>query len=647
MLSKLQKHIIMYLKIINENTLLFLRLIITRKKMINVIKKIESIIKEKEKNRRLKLWQILILKIITCLPAKCYLIIAQILRRNDMLDEAETIIGFSIKNYSSNWKLENEYAMIAKSKKDWQKAIRCWEKLIEKHNKVPLEIYISLSNAYFHVKSYEEAEAYINKALKIQPHNLNVLKETSNQLYKRAYEIQLLMKAYINEHQGNKETHILKTVDAFTRSANYNKNFLDASKGKPQYHQAVQQYVNSQLQLSESLILSNNNVEAYSVMQEVVRLLYSGLPPLIYSLLIAVSESFLMSIEKKQNFQVDVKSAIEACSADLLTSSEWLAMYDFLCFNGLLQSGLTAREKATEKSYLEAKNDLNNDFYLKRAICAAIDRADFIKAEYFINAIRKASKIENKRMNELIAYYELNKGNYKEFLDAWHKRTLNESTQFMDYVRGKNVAIVGPAPSGHEDSGLIDSFDIVVRLNYRGLEFMPEANEFGNRVNVSYYSTGMVNILNKQKAKFPFTDLDFSVFKKSSYNIIGSRINKTKTKPINANKYFFYKYPNLIPETIFDILLYYPEKVHLFKTNFYTDRTTHDNNYEEKLFVKNSLLKNTKLQRMMSVHDLLCQISFIRSLWKGKVIEVDQGCANVLQMTDRQYMSKMESVHLQ
>lgn len=78
---------------------------------------------------------------------------------------------------------------------------------------------------------------------------------------------------------------------------------------------------------------------------------------------------------------------------------------------------------------------------------------------------------------------------------------------YSDYLRGKNVILVGPAD--HVDnSEYIDSFDVVVRLN-KGLNIVKNTNKYGYKTNIIYMAdTGSYNTLNSEE----INNLDFIKF---------------------------------------------------------------------------------------------------------------------------------------
>jgi len=68
----------------------------------------------------------------------------------------------------------------------------------------------------------------------------------------------------------------------------------------------------------------------------------------------------------------------------------------------------------------------------------------------------------NQKINNVVA--KMSKDELKMYIDSWSKNISNEYTNLL---KGKRVAVVGPAPHirGTKQRELIDSYDIVVRIN--------------------------------------------------------------------------------------------------------------------------------------------------------------------------------------
>lgn len=76
------------------------------------------------------------------------------------------------------------------------------------------------------------------------------------------------------------------------------------------------------------------------------------------------------------------------------------------------------------------------------------------------------------------------------FIDSYKKNIRQDEKEFYNYIKGKNVVIVGPSPwmNGKNFGKIIDEYPIVVRVN-QGI-FLPSSNknDYGSRTDIIYTS---------------------------------------------------------------------------------------------------------------------------------------------------------------
>src|SRR6185437_3043837 len=75
--------------------------------------------------------------------------------------------------------------------------------------------------------------------------------------------------------------------------------------------------------------------------------------------------------------------------------------------------------------------------------------------------------------------------------NLWLGRFGPGDRDYYECIHGKTVAIVGPAPPGADVGAEIDTFDLVVRTNYR-LGSNDPACSFGARTDIAYYNNEFV-----------------------------------------------------------------------------------------------------------------------------------------------------------
>ena len=146
------------------------------------------------------------------------------------------------------------------------------------------------------------------------------------------------------------------------------------------------------------------------------------------------------------------------------------------------------RQKAIVSSLETEKKKTNSEFYTQLAFRAAIEKRDFPLAKKLLNKLKKI-KNNSDIFRDCMKYYLIHIGYWKsnKFEKIFHilkYRKKNES--FKKLIEGKTIAIVGPAPSNEQTGNEIDSFDIVIRINYRGKDKLGDIKEFLSRTDISY-----------------------------------------------------------------------------------------------------------------------------------------------------------------
>jgi hypothetical protein len=158
-------------------------------------------------------------------------------------------------------------------------------------------------------------------------------------------------------------------------------------------------------------------------------------------------------------------------------------------------------------------------------------------------------------------------------------------TSFGQYVAGKTIAIVGPAPAPHDQSAEIDAHDIVYRCSY-GLSVPADpavrwsssaavgTDHFrrgaiptgsGTRTDMSFYNVGTLAMALRGELDHVLADLDWAIWK-----VDGMRVNGlTNVRACNRP-------PMALPGTelqvtamLWDLTFYEPAAVTVYGADFY------------------------------------------------------------------------------
>ncbi|MBM7573186.1 hypothetical protein [Aquibacillus albus] len=365
---------------------------------------------------------------------------------------------------------------------------------------------------------------------------------------------------------------------------------------------------------------------------------YKGLPENYMNIL-------LKSIEERHNFKnyninysnTLVKSTLRL-DAKLLPSSRWNHLM-FLCINsGLFKVANIARTKAIQSAY-QALGNTKNDETLIQSFKLYIDQGDLDNANNTLLSLKKSS-LEKSFLNRMEIFYSILNGDKKR-TNKLSKTHFSEQDQaFFNYVNGKSVAIVGPAPVEEDLSDEINSFDIVVRFNYTGDNHLPSKG-FGNRTDVSYYNAFKAKKLSKLDNTDFFDELDFMCFKTIMYSFQNKLKSAHKGRVIRSPKQFLLNgSPNQLPNALFDILHFNPKFVKVFHNNLYLSNTPHYNGYHEQR------KENRRLWFSFAVHEFVTQFNFLKNLWEMKQFTADKTLESVLNLTPEKYVELMEEIYV-
>lgn len=214
---------------------------------------------------------------------------------------------------------------------------------------------------------------------------------------------------------------------------------------------------------------------------------------------------------------------------------------------------------------------------------------------------------------------------------------------FVNYLRGKSVAIVGPVDVGL-DSGLeIDGFDVVVRLNHKR-HHKRNVRRFGTRTDVSYY---VYNDLLKNGLKdcqaalsdLQFAVLDALIMKNCEFPERGQCRIRTAA---NVGSYgcnpLLMGYATAIQRLLMDLVRFPIGRIKVFNANLYLAKG-YEGNYCEG--------PAPEYMRAFSLHDPLSNFIFTQRLFKLRSIEVDSVLCDILSLDAFSYAEALFQVHVE
>lgn len=232
--------------------------------------------------------------------------------------------------------------------------------------------------------------------------------------------------------------------------------------------------------------------------------------------------------------------------------------------------------------------------------------------------------------------------------------SLDESSpEFVELIKGKSVAIVGPSSSGQSLGHEIDTFDTVIRMSADNLaELDPSIT--GLKTTISYFSghtadsqQKIINLANQ----IPCISVSLPKFAPLLFRQIDkcfvpnfSHVRQTVMLK-HVSKLQIYTSPNLLQVILLDILRYAPSRVKVFYSNMFAKKT-YDSNYKsvKSLRKRSGSTQSYSLSSLtMLNHDPISNFLLIKSFYKNLFFEADPILSEVIHMEPEQYLDSLQS----
>ena len=345
--------------------------------------------------------------------------------------------------------------------------------------------------------------------------------------------------------------------------------------------------------------------------------------------------------------QQGLLSALNRHEPAACSCNDWQITYRHMIRHGYFRPAVVARERAIARACSDASRPDATALVLHRGFTAAIDQADFSFATECLERVIRSNRLRRDEVNRMHAYLDLNTGR----LRAPDARLLPDKKHynpaFHEYLRGRSVAIVGPASSPVKHGDEIDAFDVVSRPNYSGKATPLIQAEAGQHTHVSFYANGIVKMSGADQPdsqlKQWVDELDWAVIKNHRMPL-DSALQKTGKMVVAAkDELMFHGTPTLVPVGLQTLLCYGPARIKIFNSNFYFSPKPYAAYYHPEL-VATVASKMPSLFRSMAGHDYLGQVHVVRNLHRAGVVELDDEGLAVTRLESAAYLEGLERI---
>jgi hypothetical protein len=220
-------------------------------------------------------------------------------------------------------------------------------------------------------------------------------------------------------------------------------------------------------------------------------------------------------------------------------------------------------------------------------------------------------------------------------------------SSFGEYVDGKTIAIVGPAPAPYDQSAEVDAHDIVYRVHWNcppsavddptyPANVLPRG--YGKRADMAYYNVGSTRLAIDGHSDHVLQRLEWAITKSDMPSSGLTNIRTANQPPMRPGA------QNQIPAMLWDLTYYHPASVTVFGADFYSGEleTWYDDNYlsTEKVLEPDAMLDHT---RGVHWHDQTEQRRVVRMVRDLGWLIGDDRFLKALDMTFEEYNPILES----
>ena len=367
---------------------------------------------------------------------------------------------------------------------------------------------------------------------------------------------------------------------------------------------------------------------------------YYGLDLYRFPAIIADDILFVLSSEFVSKNRLDkLRMMLIDSQGVVISAADWILIYEMLCYRGLYTIGFPFREMARVISLtpmLKDSNKLSHSSY--GDIAAAIEGGECADASHLDDLLIKSGIVgEEANKWRLLCYllYDSSTSNYNVALD-----------EFSEFLLDKSVAVVGPSPTNAEDADEIDSFDIVLRLNYSYSGKGCETLHKGVRTDIASFNSEQASVFIKENNGIIPKEIKWACFKKDSLSSIVGTLNKGCgcRSMLMFDEMNFHGSYNMIPLVVMDLCVNNAKRVKVFHTDLMLTQVRVKGYYPASFGWQDDMM-NFMFRRSSIVHDPILQYRVLCRLWSMDKIEGDARFNEVMMLGEKSYLEELEKVY--
>jgi hypothetical protein len=224
----------------------------------------------------------------------------------------------------------------------------------------------------------------------------------------------------------------------------------------------------------------------------------------------------------------------------------------------------------------------------------------------------------------------------------------SNSSNYNKYLKGKQVAIVGPTSSIEKLGYEIDTHDIVIRPKFKKKFIEENIDLLGSKTNVSYYQ------YESENSVIDYESLECLDYVVNSSDKIIKIMKNTLSKKTSVLEFNFDRlwsgYTTHIQKILVDVILNKEDtsKVKLYNFNFYMSKNLYLPNYNSNPRINSSDYNSKNLHKLWTLHswhDILSNWKVLNMLVNRYNISITNEIKEYLNFSDDEFMGRMDSLY--
>jgi hypothetical protein len=203
-------------------------------------------------------------------------------------------------------------------------------------------------------------------------------------------------------------------------------------------------------------------------------------------------------------------------------------------------------------------------------------------------------------------------------------------SSWSQFVAGKRIAIVGPAPSVGDQSKEVDSHDVVIRVGYRS-DLQKPPSGYGRKTDAVFY-----NYWNSRK-------LGLGLYDSFIYGIPWVVVKREYRRPAGLQNYHVASPPfrsaNQVPILVHDLLINNCQSITIFGTDLYLGgpKRSYEKGYSGYI--------PERIWWEIQIHKPVLQHRFLRKAYleSGKIVG-DERFLKAVNMSTKRYVRRLEKI---